>query len=350
MLPDHPGLANNVNRLNGLWPVYAGTADRYRDEVAIIVPFRARSPSHAQSLCEFYVGLSRNAPTGWAFVIADSSPIELFLQSRRSLSGSRILHLRPQPANQLDVNDKLNNVVTALRWSNSNAICLFDDDARPTFGTIKQIIANLQHVDCVRAMVHYEQPNIIDLIDIAGIFIVNMLSRRKQFWGNISFRRDAISPSFYAFHDVLFDELFIETQGLLQPCKFRYQTTPPLEMKGGGRSFGDYLEQRVRYAYEDLAQPKKAMFGFVLVPVTALVWSRFGPAGVLTCYSAIAMFCLLVGAIGSLIYTRDNRNRVAALLGPVWFLPYGITMWIALFKRLTGKGIRFGRSIIRKPA
>lgn len=166
----------------------------------------------------------------------------------------------------------------------------------------------------------------------------------------LSFRRNAIAPSFYAWHDVLFDELFIETQGLQSPCRFRYQVHPPLEMQGGGRSFGDYLEQRIRYAYEDLAQPRKAFFGFALLPVGTAIWLRFGPVGLTIYLAAIVAFCLLVGAMGGLIYSRDNRNRVAFVFGPAWFLPYGVTMWIALFKRMSGKGIRFGRAIIRKPA
>jgi hypothetical protein len=112
-------------------------------------------------------------------------------------------------------------------------------------------------------------------------------------------------------------------------------------------SLRTFLEQRVRQAYDDLAQPPRLIASLAILPLVGTALARRSwPA-------------LLGGAAAAIATAELGRRRrgpaeafpaTSALLAPCWIMERGVTSWLAVAARLLFGGIRYRGTLIRRAA
>lgn len=246
----------------------------------------------------------------------------------------------------------MNNVHAGVAIARSDCICLFDDDARPTPNTVLAISDKVMRYGLVRAMVTYQRPDFFDCTDIAGIFFINTVSKQPQFWANICFNYKLVTAEDLAItpglKNSVFDELSIERHVLNKGGALFYQKHPSLPMASSSRSLSCYLEQRVRYAYENLAFPVRTTLFASLLPLLLVGALFFGYAATVGSIAATTIVVLLISFIGR-SYGATQFERSLWIYAPLWFWPYTLTTWLALGLLARGGLERSGKRV-RRPA
>lgn len=327
-------------------------------QLTVIVPIYARSTGVLDGLLHCYealleeLKLEPNMELDLIFI--DSSPLEATCAIESALSGRpQVRWRRTLTSGDPGVNGKLVNVNFAMGLAKFDNIALLDDDARPSLGCLVRAAKELHVADAVRLAPWYPSPRLVDAIDMAGVLVVNAASPDRQFWGNLCFRRSSLPGHTVPRVDVVFDELllFRAIRGQRRDRKStfdRYVYDTPLEMRAS-RSLMDFARQRTRYAYENLAYPIRFSASLMVLPTLLTLLFR----GLVS--EALALTALLVVVLTVLAFVDRRRwpaNHLpirVPLLAPIWFLPYPICSWIALYLFVRG-GVRFGDSIIRRPA
>jgi hypothetical protein len=111
-------------------------------------------------------------------------------------------------------------------------------------------------------------------------------------------------------------------------------------------SFGRFLSQRVRQAYDDLAQPTRFASFLALVPLCVVLAAW--------CLPSLAVLALGVALMAE---KGRRRNRFSAIvpawvsaLGPLWLLERALCSWLALGMRVLLGGCPYAGSVIPKAA
>jgi hypothetical protein len=113
-------------------------------------------------------------------------------------------------------------------------------------------------------------------------------------------------------------------------------------------SFKAYLEQRLRYAYENIAYPLRFSLSLVIIPAFLFLLSRGKSSLPLSIIfiSGLVIYLVVMGFLGQLVYGK-KMPKYTFLFTPFWFLPYPLFSWFAIFAYATG-GIYFGGNKIRR--
>jgi len=319
-----------------------------RRELTIIIPINVAHLGPIEGLSGCYVDLlgrlSHDFPM--EVILVDSSSPEIFQCIELQLAGTVIQHLRTPDSFKCGKNDKLNNISYGLSVSTGKSIAIFDDDLRPTSENIRTLIACLHEFDFLKCMVNFPNASIFDLVDLSGIYIVNLLSKHRQFWANFCFRRELILGTGFPCKDVLFDELAFEMKFRTVTNNHCYLIAPSIPMHSF-RCFPKFLEQRVRYAYENLAYPMRSLIFLSLVPLAAAILCLRGVLALCLFISVITVIVLALSRLGEFRYGSIYQQRSVWIYAPIWFWFYPFTTWIAVYLWCIG-GIRFGNSLIRR--
>lgn len=310
--------------------------------LSIIVPVRVSNLSSLRGFADCYKNLA--SLPGVEVIVVDSSEAEIYRQIDSTLSDSAVAHIRPMGRAGDGENDKLNNIEYALAHAKGDMIALFDDDLRPTRESVFYIAARLQHVEFVKAMVYFPEPSIFDLIDLAGIFFVNVVSAHRQFWAVLCFRRKAVEMSGFPPKNVLFDEMAFESRFRKKNLSFEYLTDIPIPMVSH-RNLRTFLSQRLRYAYENIAYPLRFSLFLAVLPglcVAAWISKNVLFASVL----ALSLLVILTCVLGQRRFGKRKVHPRVAIYALGWFWFYPFMSWLALGLWCTG-GIRFGPSKIQ---
>ena len=107
-----------------------------------------------------------------------------------------------------------------------------------------------------------------------------------------------------------------------------------------------FWSQRVRQAYDDLAQPTRLLLEAAILPLMAVVSRRMqrrsGWRGLVTAGLTAGGLVVAVAELGR---RRDGGAevfpRTSALWAPAWTLERAVCVWIAVLRRLTG-GVPYG--------
>lgn len=321
-------------------------------DISIIIPIKVDDPRRVEGLEACLKKLARDSEmleASYEVIIVDTSTPTAYEQIDSWFRGTPIVHFCPSDRWRTGANDKLNSIEAALDIANGKTVLLIDDDCRPTADILKSMIPYLNIYDSLRFMVSYKSPTILDMLNACGIFLVNIVCEHKQFWGNIAFRRQMLQEAGFPSKDVLFDELAFDLVFRRTDRRIGYVTSIAIPMvQNSGKK--EFLSQRVRYAYENLAYPGRFMLFLLILPIItgaglfAQSWTLISLIIV-----AITLAVVTTTLIGQLGYSCDRYPKATFLLSPIWFWFYPFTTWVALFKYISGNGISFGGRIIRKP-
>lgn len=312
----------------------------------VVVPLRANNMLAPDNLLRSCKAAVDEAQGCFRILVIDNSPDALSPRIERLAQEAGVDYLRLPHEQRIGPNQKLDAVRYAMNHIQGRAVILLDDDVRPAAAQLCTIFEALKDYDVVRTLVRFVKPDIFDRIDLAGIYTYNGLSAKKQTWGNIAFRRSSALITGFPSSDVLYDELAIErTFGSDARLKYIDQTELMME---SDRDWRVFLNQRVRYAYENMAFPIR--FALDLLALFTLLGLLFTIGWVAAAIFAVVVSLVVTGAAYCYEQTIIARFRRPSAwpYAALWYWTYPFCSLWAIFLRIGG-GVSFPPHRVRRP-
>jgi hypothetical protein len=273
-------------------------------------------------------------------LIVDGSPSPVFSR-HRGCWGAFARHIPPDPGLSYR-NGKVNGVITGMRAATAERVIIADDDVRYDDWSLARALALLDEADIVVPQNYFGPLPWHAAWDSARILINRGLG--MDYPGTLPVRRTAFLSAGCYDGDVLFENL--ELMRTLQASGARLARAPHVFVRRLPPDFRHFAGQRVRQAYDSLAQPLRLAVELTLLPAAALAISARH-------YRALAG---AVGLVVGLAEAGRRRHGGAAvfpwylpLLGPAWLAERSVCSWLALYCRARG-GVRYAGSRLPRAA
>ncbi|GAB3943473.1 glycosyltransferase [Micromonospora vulcania] len=274
-------------------------------------------------------------------IVVDGSAPDLFAR-HVTLWRGLVRHLRPDPAGR-GLNGKVTGVVTGVRAARQEHVVIADDDVRYDEAALRAVHRLLGRVDLVRPQNYFAPVPWHAWWDTGRTLLNRALG--ADYPGTLAVRRSTFLGMGGYDPDVLFENLelirTVRAYGGTEaaPAWLYVRRLPP--------DAAHFRGQRVRQAYDDLAQPARLLTALAVLPaLTAAVAAR-RPG------------LLLAAAAGVVALAELGRRRAGgravfpsttALAAPLWLLERGVCGWLAVGQRLLLGGVRYGDTRIRQAA
>jgi hypothetical protein len=308
-----------------------------RPPLSYVLPLRRRDgdPDDA-GLARYLAWLSGEAEV----VVVDGSDEAAFAGHAAAWGGS-VRHVRPDPELRC-ANGKVWGVLTGLEVATRDRVVIADDDVRYDERSLLAIAALLDDADLVRPQNYFEALPWHARWDTARILLNRAVG--NDFPGTLGVRRSFLRRIGGYDGDVLFENL--ELIRTVRAAGGRVVNAPDLFVARIPPTTARFWEQRPRQAYDDWAQPLKLAAFLCAAPAT-LVAARRRPS-ILLGAGALAILVANVGRLrdgGAAVF--DRRSTAFA---PLWLLERSLLSWVALVRRLSGRGCRYAGGVIDRAA
>ncbi|MFF3438392.1 glycosyltransferase [Streptosporangium sp. NPDC002721] len=263
-------------------------------------------------------------------IVVDGSPAALFARHAARWNGL-VTHVRPD-GDLGFANGKVNGVVTGLRRARAEHVIIADDDVRYDAGQLARVDALLEDADLVRPQNHFDPMPWHARWDTARTLLNRGLG--ADYPGTFGVRRSTFRAMGGYDGDVLFENL--ELIRTVRAHGGREDRRLDLYVRRLPPDPRRFWSQRVRQAYDDLAQPARMAFFLALGPAVVLALLRRRPGPVLA-GAGLAVGLAEIGrrrAGGRRIFPRTG-----ALFAPVWMLERAVCSWLALGTRILRGGV-----------
>jgi hypothetical protein len=272
-------------------------------------------------------------------IVVDGSPPDVF----DNLSGvlPPVLRHLPPDAPGRSAMGKVDGVLTGLRHATEDRVLIADEDVRYDGEALRRMFTLLETADIVRPQNYFSPAPWHALWDTSRS-LLNRLTGGD--WpGTMGVRRSVAMKQGGYDGDVMFENLELERTVLAAggratvPLDLYVRRLPP--------STGQFLSQRVRQAYDELARPRRLLIQLMILPATLVV--RRNP------------LALAVAAAGVVVAAEAGRRRAggtryfspfASLVAPLWLLERGVCAWLALGAQLMFGGIPYRGRIVPRAA
>jgi hypothetical protein len=301
-----------------------------------LLPVRWRAEQHDPEELGAYL----RQIAGWCEVlVVDGSPEPAYAVHERAW-GTIARHIRPDP--RLDGrNGKVVGVITGMRATTSERVIIADDDVRYDPHTLRRVMARLDHADLVIPQNYFRPLPWHAAWDSARSLLNRALS--GDYPGTLAVRRQAFLAAGCYDGDVLFENL--ELIRTVRVAGARVVAAPDIFVSRLPPCTRQFVSQRVRQAYDSLAQPPRLAAELALLPA-ALLALRRRPG-------ALAGACAGAVALAELGRRRQGGQAVfpwvTSLLAPAWLAERSACSWVAMACRMRG-GIRYGDQRIKRAA
>lgn len=271
-------------------------------------------------------------------IVVDGSPGPLFALHARRWRGL-VVHVPPDPGLRY-ANGKVNGVTTGLRLARAERVVIADDDVRYDEAGLASIHRLLGEYDLVRPQNYFLPMPWHARWDTARTLLNRALG--ADYPGTLGVRRSRLGAGYDG--DVLFENL--ELIRTVRARGGRVVSAPGLYVRRLPCSARRFWSQRVRQAYDDLAQPARLVLSLSLLPAAGVAVARR------------AYRPLLAGAALAVLLAEAGRRRAggsavfpagASLFAPVWLLERGVCGWLALAAAITG-GVPYAGRRLRRAA
>ncbi|ETK35514.1 glycosyltransferase [Microbispora sp. ATCC PTA-5024] len=288
-----------------------------------VLPLRWDDDEDLDELTAYLRELARNARV----VVVDGSAEPLFTGHARRWAGI-VTHLPPDP--DLDAaNGKVAGVLTGMRRAAAEHVVIADDDVRYDAEGLARMRAWLGRADLVRPQNYFDPMPWHARWDTARTLLNRSVG--ADYPGTFGVRREMFAKTGGYDGDVLFENLeLIRTVRAhggreARPLDLYVRRLPPRPRR--------FWNQRVRQAYDDLAQPPRMAAFLAVLPGVAVALLRRRPA-------VVAGGAAVVAALAEAGRRRAGGRRVfpftATLFAPIWVLERAVCSWAALAARLSG--------------
>jgi hypothetical protein len=264
-------------------------------------------------------------------IVVDGSAEPLFSQHGRLL-GEQVRHLAPDPDHACP-NGKVAGVRTGVAVAKQDYIVVADDDVRYRPEQLELVERLLDRADLVRPLNVFLPMPWHARWDSARTLINCAVG--ADYPGTLAFRVDCYRMTDGYAGDVLFENLepirTLTAAGAveLRDRRLVVRRLPP--------TAGRFAQQRVRQAYDSLAQPARLAAELAILPAAMLLRRRS--------WLLAALAVGLAGA-GRLRAGRQHFPADIPLWAPAWLLERGVCAWLAVALRLRG-GVGYSGSRIR---
>lgn len=263
-------------------------------------------------------------------IVVDGSDDELF--AAHAGAWSRLVqHVRPDDLGYLY--GKVNGVHTGVRLATAERMVIADDDVRYDAESLQRVVALLEGADLVGPQ------NVFDPMPWHAAWDTSRTLLNRAFAadypGTFALRRSTFLAMGGYNGDVMFENLelmrTVRAAGgrLVRPLDLYVPRRPP--------TVRWFLSQRVRQAFDDLAQPWRTLSFLAAGPTAVRVLRTRGPRPLAVAAAAV----VVVAEFGR---RRGNGRLVfparTSLWAPLWVVERAICSWLALGQRLRG-GVRY---------
>ncbi|WP_433253936.1 glycosyltransferase [Streptosporangium sp. CA-135522] len=302
-----------------------------------VLPLRWEDDSGVRELTAYLRRLGRIVRV----VVVDGSPAPLFERHAALWSGFA-RHVPPD--GDLDfANGKVAGVITGMRRARAEHVIIADDDVRYDAAELARIDVLLRTVDLVRPQNYFDPLPWHARWDTARALLNRSFG--ADYPGTFGVRRSTFLEMGGYDGNVLFENLelirTVRSHGgrECRPRDLYVRRLPPDPAR--------FWSQRVRQAYDDLAQPARMLLFLAILPALAagLLRRRYG--------TVLAGAALAVG-LAEIGRHRGGGRRVfpftTALFAPVWVLERATCSWLALADRFVRGGVPYSGRRMRTAA
>jgi hypothetical protein len=303
-----------------------------------VLPLRWEHDSDLAGLTELTDYLARLSR--WvAVTVVDGSPPAVFATHARAWRGLA-RHRPPEPWH--GGNGKVAGVVTGVRHARHERVVIADDDVRYDEAALDRLLRLLGDADLVRPQNVFATWPWHARWDTGRSLLNRAVA--ADYPGTFGLRRDVFLAMGGYDGDVLFENL--EMVRTVRAAGGREVRLRDLYVRRLAPSGDRFWSQRVRQAYDDLAQPWRLAWALGVWPALGLGLRR-RPGAVLAAATGVA----LVAEVGR---RRAGGRAVypatAALWAPVWVLERGTCTWFAMWQRVRHGGVAYGGQRLRVAA
>jgi hypothetical protein len=305
-------------------------------DMSYVLPLKWDGPKDLEEMAGYLADLSHFVEV----LVIDGSPDDLF-EKHRLRWGGICKHIRPHD-DLTYLNGKVNGVLSGLREATHEHTVIADDDVRYRPSDLEKVGKLLALSDLVLPQNYFHPVPWHAHWDSARILLNRALAH--DYPGTFGLRRSFLLKTGGYNGDVLFENL-----ELIRTVKAAGGTvvhTPDLFVRRLPPTAGQFWSQRVRQAYDDLAQPWR-LLGFLALGPSAILAAKFRPR--------------LLGAVaaGSMALAESGRRRdsgtavfrpASSLFAPLWLCERAACVWAAVARRGLRGGCRYGDSVIKKAA
>ncbi len=267
--------------------------------------------------------------------VVDGSEPDTFA-SHALLWGELVRHL--PPAVVAGRNGKVRNVLTGLAVARHDLVVIADDDVRYDRESLAAVLAELAAADAVAPQNVFTSWPWHARWD-TGRQLLNRCFG-GDYPGTLSVRRAFLADGYDP--DVLFENL--ELLRTVAARGGRVSRAQHVFVDRLPPTATHFWSQRVRQAYDSLAQPGRYAVELAVLPLVAA--GRRRPA-------ALAGMALLVVGLAEAGRRRSGGSArfpaTSAWWAPVWLAERAVCAWLALYLRLRG-GVRYSGGRIRRAA
>ncbi|MFY1595787.1 glycosyltransferase [Micromonospora sp. WMMD737] len=317
-------------------PTAGGAAER-RLPMAYVLPLRWTDDAGLTELTAYLRRLSALVDV----TVVDGSSPEVFARHAEAWRGL-VRHLRPDPALR-GVNGKVTGVLTGVGAARHEHVVIADDDVRYDDAGLLAVHRLLDRVDLVRPQNYFDPLPWHAWWDTGRTLLNRALG--ADYPGTLAVRRSTFLAMGGYDPDVLFENLelirTVRAYGGTEaaPAWLHVRRLPP--------DTAHFLGQRVRQAYDDLAQPARLVTSLAVLPALAAAVATRRPT------------LLLGAAVTTVALAEAGRRRgggaavfppATALAAPLWVLERGVCGWLAVGRRLLLGGVRYAGGRVRRAA
>ncbi len=297
-----------------------------RLDVEYVVPLRWSSDAE---LADFTGYLQQISSVVHVTVVDGSDPVRFAAHAAVWAPFARHVAPRPWPGR----NGKVAGVVTGVRAARAEKVVVADDDVRYTADQLREVTDRLTDgVDVVRPQNVLVSGSWHAAWDTARTLLNRAFG--TDYPGTFAVRRSTFLRMGGYDGDVLFENLqMLKTFAAAGGVEHR---APELYIARQAPQTAQFLDQRVRQAYDDFAQPVRLVLELSWLPLLgALALRRPRLLG------AAAAVPVAVAELGRRRHGGASRfSPSAALWAPLWVLERSGCIWLALAARLRG-GVRY---------
>ncbi|MFE9191394.1 glycosyltransferase [Micromonospora sp. NPDC007208] len=274
-------------------------------------------------------------------LVVDGSAPYLFARHAEAWRGL-VRHLPPDPSER-GLNGKVLGVHTGVRAAGHEHVVIADDDVRYDEAALSAVHRLLDRADLVRPQNYFDPLPWHAWWDTGRTLLNRALG--ADYPGTLAVRRGTFLAMGGYDPDVLFENLeLIRTVRAHRgteaaPAWLYVRRLPP--------DTAHFRGQRVRQAYDDLAQPARLLTALAVLPALAAAVASRRPR-------------VLLGAVAGVVALAETGRRRAgggrvfppttALAAPLWLLERGVCGWLAVAQRILLGGVRYGDTRIRRAA
>ena len=302
-----------------------------------VLPLRWRDEGDVAEMTAYLKWVARRCDV----IVVDGSESEIF--DTHSAAWSDHAKIVP-PDPDLDYSmGKVNGVVTGIRHAGSDYVVIADDDVRYEHEDLVRLRNELDKAELVRPQ------NYFDPLPWHAAWDTSRTLLNRSFWadypGTLGVRRDffmALGGTYDG--DTMFENLelmrTIEAGGgtVSSPLDLYVRRMPP--------DSAHFFSQRVRQAYDDLAQPGRLVPTLAVLPSVIVAGRRRKKV-----LSGIALAGIGLAELGR---RRAGGTKVfpwyTSLTAPLWIGERAICSWLAVWSRVRHGGISYGGGIVPKAA